>query len=384
MVLCIVLLHAACAYAPSLPWWHAQDAKHLFFDVTLLFMDTFALSVLFFIAGVFAKPSYDRHGFSKFLKGKLHRLGWPVVLLAALYMPPMVYLGYLRRTPSPEPFFSYWLHWMSFLTDWKFVTFTSAESAATYIDSISPHPLWFMSMLLIFFLFYALVRRMRPSDAPNDTTNGSPWLVLLLAGLCMVLGFALVNTQFQTQSWSRLGPFILFQPTRVPLYATAFVLGVILRPRVRTDDFPGPFWMWGVVFVLSFMVMLPASNSLMRYPGPAPLPMALLHGLLRALLALSAIGLFLRLGQRILKVPSGWRDSLAASSYDIYILHMPLVVFAQSAMVGLAWPIGLKMILAFLFPTALCWTWSRATARRPLWISLAALAAYFTFFVCLF
>ncbi len=387
MVLFIVLLHACCAYAPSLFWWHAQDGKHLAFEVTLLVLDSFCLPVLFFIAGLFAKPSYDRHGLPGFIKGKLQRLGGPVLLLSAFYMPAMVYQGYLRRSLAPESFFAYWTHWMSFLTDWKFVAITTMAQVDRYQDSLSPHPLWFMSMLLIFFLLYALLRY-AAGTARLENVSRPAWPFILAACAGMTLGFALINTHVQVQTWAKIGPFILFQPTRVPIYALAFALGVWLRPDFlsgRTNtSLPGPLWAWLAIFLGALLTMLATASSFMRVPGPAPVSTGLAHGLLRSLIALSATVLFLRLGGRFLEGPSRWRESLAAGSYDIYILHMPLVVFAQAALVGTPLPLALKMLLSFSFPVALCWAWSRATARRPLRISLAGLGAYFGFFCLLY
>ncbi len=54
MVLFIVLLHAVCAYAASIPWWHAQDAKGMLYDIALISIDNFALPVLF------SSPAFSR------------------------------------------------------------------------------------------------------------------------------------------------------------------------------------------------------------------------------------------------------------------------------------------------------------------------------------
>ncbi|MFW5488327.1 MAG: acyltransferase family protein [Desulfovibrio sp.] len=386
MVLCIVLLHACCAYAPSLFWWHARDEGNLLYDLTILGLDTFCLPVLFFIAGLFAQPSYDRHGCSTFLKSKFLRLGGPVVLLAIFYMPTMVYQGYLRRTPAPESFFNYWTHWMSFLADWKYVVINTLAQVQRYQDSLSPHPLWFMSMLLIFFLLYAAVRQM---GLGLKSASRPAWLLFAAACLCMALGFGIINSLYQVQTWAKLGPFILFQPTRVPIYAMSFVLGVLLRPNFfsaqnKSAALPGPTWGWLVVFVGALLALFATATAFLQVHGPAPFLTGTTHGLLRSFTALAAIVLFSRLGIRLLNGHSRWRQSLAASSYSIYILHMPLVVFVQIALTGLPLPPLLKMSLAFALPTALCWLWSRTTARRPFWISLAALGVYFIGYSLLF
>ena len=245
-----------------------------------------------------------------------------------------------------------------------------------------------MSMLLIFFLLYALLRY-AAGTARLENVSRPAWPFILAACAGMTLGFALINTHVQVQTWAKIGPFILFQPTRVPIYALAFALGVWLRPDFlsgRTKHVPARTVV-GMAGDLSRRAPDNACDSIILHARSRPGPR--FHGIgarpaTKPYRAVSATVLFLRLGGRFLEGPSRWRESLAAGSYDIYILHMPLVVFAQAALVGTPLPLALKMLLSFSFPVALCWAWSRATARRPLRISLAGLGAYFGFFCLLY
>ena len=221
MVLCILLLHAACAYSFIVPWWHALDSNHLFFDLLIICLDTFALPVLFFISGVFAAPSHDRHGPKQFLIRKLKRLGLPIVILGSVLIPAMVYMGYLDRADEPLSFFKYWLAWMQSLGDWSFRLFIDMEGSAPFQDQFRPHHLWFLSLLLLFFLGYALFRRIGVSF---PSRRGFAHL-LLVPFLAMVLSFAGVNMLIQDWGWFKFGPFILLQPTRIPIYLIAFIMG---------------------------------------------------------------------------------------------------------------------------------------------------------------
>lgn len=374
MVLFILLLHAACAYAFSIPWWHVRDITNQGFDLLMFCIDVFALPVLFFVSGLFAAPSYERHGRGGFLRRKLHRLGIPLVLLSAFYLPAMVYVGYLRRAASPVPFFDYWLHWMATLTDWHFNLLTSMESAARYQDAFSPHHLWFVSMLLVFFAGYALCRPLLRGAEERAVSR----IALVWTGLLLAVCYGAVNLLIQDWAWARIGPFILFQPTRVPLYLGAFLFGIYARPHVaRQQSLPGSPYLWMTVFPVLLVAQLVTTGKDVPI-RPALLHEAALAGGLRAGLFLSSVCLTINVSYRFLRHASGWQRSLNASSYDLYILHMPLVVFAQAALLGAALPLVLKMILAFLVPAALCWGLSRQVlARIPGPASLGLLLAFF-------
>lgn len=381
MVLLIVLLHTSCAYAFSIPWWHAQDQKHMFFDVLNFIIDNFALAVLFFVAGVFAWPSLKRRSPGSFVLGKLKRLGLPLVLLSAFYMPAMVYVGYLHRAPETVGFWPYWLHWMQTAGDWSIKLITTMEDSAPYADAFSPHPLWFVSMLLIFFLAYALWRAIVPA---KDSAGPRIGVALLICGGLMFAGYALINTLVQDWAWARIGPLVLFQPTRVPVYAMAFVLGIMARPRMDRDrPMPGPIWLWLCLFLLAQAAMVLSIEAFFSTPGPAPLPVALMHASFRTLLTISAICLTANASRRLWAAPSAWRSSLAASSYDIYMLHMPLVVFAQTLLIPAPVPLIFKWATAFTVTVALCWLLSRSLAKWGPTLYAALLAIYFLGFCLL-
>jgi peptidoglycan/LPS O-acetylase OafA/YrhL len=359
MVLLIVLLHAACAYATGIPWWHAQDAKALPFDITIITIDNFALPVLFFIAGLFAHATRERYGNAGFIRSKLKRLGIPLLVIPSLYLPAMVYVGYLRRTENPAGFFEYWLRWMASLQDWGFVVITNMEQGALYSDLFSPHHLWFLSLLLLFFIGYACCRAdlfSRFEAGMGKTT--------LIAALSIALGFTGLNLLTQDWAWARFGPFILFQPTRIPVYLGMFLFGVLASPHMdRLRPFPGPWWLWLIGFLAAQAVMLPMVSVFMMTPGPAPLGLALLHGALRTTLAVTAAGFLVNFGTARLAGPSRWSRSLAASSYDIYIWHMPMAVFVQAGLASIPMPLAAKAALAFLVPVLLFWFLSRRAAR---------------------
>jgi len=378
MVLLVLLLHAACAYAFSMPWWHVQDvARGQGVDILILAIDSFALPVLFFVSGTLVRASYERHGPSGYLRTKIVRLGFPLAALSCLYIPTMTYIGNRGRTGATEPFLHYWLHWMSGLADWQLHAYTSLQSAAPYRNIISPHHLWFLSLLLAFSLLYAAWNRW---GAKGMTIQRLPWWGLLLVGTGISLGFWGGSLLTPDGSWVRFGPFFLAQPTRIPVYGVAFLFGIWSTIHLkRFNSLPGALWFWTSLFVFSliFHVLWIDSKGVTHFES-------VLHGVLRGALAVSGICLVINAGYRFMNTAGTWLRSLNASSYEIYLLHMPLTVFAQTAMIGLAMPLSLKLVVAFLIPLLVCWGCSRIVAGRPPIVKIGGMLSFFAFFLSVF
>jgi surface polysaccharide O-acyltransferase-like enzyme len=140
-----------------------------------VFLQAFLMGLLFLVAGYFVPASYDRKGFSRFLRDRAVRLGIPA-LIYMLVIQPLIVHGILRgyyqiTTPFPE---AYWHYLKSF----DFV----GQSG----------PMWFTVALLIFCLFYGLARligRGRPANTAAAPMFGQVHVIGLglLMGLCTFL-----------------------------------------------------------------------------------------------------------------------------------------------------------------------------------------------------
>lgn len=121
----------------------------------------FVLMPLFFLmAGLLTTPSVDRKGPSAFARDRLVRLGIPFVLFVFVMQPTMMYALDHRYGDAT---LSYWREY--FGTD----------------PQLDTGPFWFVGVLLIFSLAYALLRAVRPETRPR--TLELRHLVLLAAAV---------------------------------------------------------------------------------------------------------------------------------------------------------------------------------------------------------
>lgn len=432
VVMFVVILHAACAYAEIIPWWPVQEfPKELPYSVIILVFDLFCMPTLFFIAGYFAPASFRRNGAWGFIKTKLRRLGVPFVFLSVFYVPIMSYVGYRGRTEQPLGFFDYWLFQLSTAWKPKFVLLDSVEKAAPHANDFSQWHLWFITLLFLFFLAYAIAARIWPAlaypakspDATEpskgatrlraaersamgevpvglgetgfstdhgtqntgrvsrasryDTTSREVLASLLITGLVSTMLVSITNMAIPDWSWANIGGYFLAQPTRLGTYCTLFWLGVLAAHRgwFTRASFPGPLWVWLTVALILDMVFFAILEQFMKTMGPAPLPLAMANGALRSFACLAWLAVLLKIAQRWLKSPHALRAALSRSSYDIYLLHLPVVVGLQLVATTLPLDYFVKFLLIIVCATALCFFLSRelvqARPRRALALLLA-------------
>ena len=143
-----------------------------------------------------------------------------------------------------------------------------------------------------------------------------------------------------------------------------FAFGVLARPHMdRERPFPGPTWLWAAIFVVTLTLIIIGILRSITSPSPFTAEMAITGGILRAVIAVSAAGLWVNLFRRRLSGPARWRESLSRASYDLYIWHMPLVVYVQVALTTSNLPTPLKLLTAFVAGAGASWIISQGSDR---------------------
>ena len=143
VIVLVVAHHSVLAYAlvspaaaprsPVHPWLAGipiVDNQRLnVFDLFALFNDTFFMSLMFLLSGLFVGPSLARKGAGSFLRDRALRLGAPFVVMALL--APLAYYPAYRVTAADPGALAFWREWLS-LGIWP------------------SGPVWFVAVLLEF------------------------------------------------------------------------------------------------------------------------------------------------------------------------------------------------------------------------------------------
>jgi len=363
-VVLVVLHHASLAYTTFAAYdqenyilssWMVVDQGEgaPWLDRFQQINDVFFMSLLFFVSGLFCWPSLVRKGGGKFLRERFRRLGIPFLAFVFLIAP----LGYYPAYRATEGG-------------------TVVEYVANFFGSQwCPGPGWFLWVLLAFSILVVGVLLVAPSAIPallawleRRCTNWPLLLFLLLAGTLVAYApFYLLVPGNTTAGWLAIGPFWV-QANRIGIYAFFFFAGVVLGSNNGPSQKllgPGSPLMkaWPAWIMLAL-----ASNALMLFlrPGFAekagePILIIITFSLTCALMVLGVCGLFVVVMNHASR---GWQ-SLAANSYAIYVVHFPIVVGLQVALLPLDIWVGWKFLLVGSFGVGISWLIASLLRRIP-------------------
>src|SRR5882762_3783966 len=106
MIMLVLSMHAAVTYSHLGSWYFMEDSKPglpetFTFATYQVFLQSFFMGFLFFIAGYFIPKAYDTKGPVKFLKDRAYRLGLPLLFFVFLLQPISVYCIFLFDKQAP-------------------------------------------------------------------------------------------------------------------------------------------------------------------------------------------------------------------------------------------------------------------------------------------
>ncbi|WP_406129535.1 acyltransferase [Streptomyces sp. NBC_00989] len=331
----VVVHHAAQPYGPS-DWWYVEGQPRTGALATLSAVDgAFFMSLFFFASAVFVPSSYDRRGARAFLKSRLIRLGIPVVVGALTIVPGLLYAYYTHYRGYPP------ISFPRYFTD---VYLGLGDKPADWTGPSWPHlqfaHLWFIQNLLAYCVLYVLCRqaarlvRRRPDRVRFELPAPGHRSLLLLTSVMAAATFV-VRVRYPLDTWVPFLDFLQVEPARLPQYATFFVLGVVAHRQGWLERFDARTgWVWLTGGLLGVAALFAAGADAPCFgPGGLNAPAALWAAYESALCVSLCVGLLTLFREA---VTGGGRISreLAADSYAVYIVHLPLVVTVQYYLSG--------------------------------------------------
>jgi peptidoglycan/LPS O-acetylase OafA/YrhL len=372
IVLLVLVHHSVLAYAimwPAQPKTFAilsspiiDPQRFAGFDLLVIFNDTFFMALMFLLSGLFVWPGLERKGAAKFLRDRLWRLGVPFVVAAGILMPLAYYPSYAVTTAEPG-LLAYARAWLS-LGFWP------------------GGPAWFIWLLLVFDAVAAwlyVLRHRWPVIAHAPRSVGMHDRVLVFVAVLLgvsALVFLPMALIFGADRWLTFGPFS-FQASRPLLYATFFLAGVWLGASGTESGLLArsaglarqwPIWVSAglVAYALRIAVVVGLIVPVVAAHRPLPLNVRLLSDLTVVLCCVTISVAFLAMFRRFVIAHRSAFDSLSASSYGMYLVHYPIVVWLQFALLAAApGPIA-KSAIVSIGAIALSWGLVVALRRVPL------------------
>jgi glucan biosynthesis protein C len=354
----IVLHHLSITYGHAGMWYYLEGRPD---DITRLIVTLFTavnqayfLGFFYLISGYFTPGSYDRKGTWPFLKDRLIRLGIPL-LFYIVFIDPIVEYAVVSRLGSIPISFGQFL----------------GEYFGNY-RSLGTGPLWFIEALLIFTFFYVAWRLLvKPSVTPPQR-DGKPPSNLAIATFALLL--AVVT--FVVRIWLPIGwsfELLNLQLPYFPQYIALFVVGIIAYRQNWFLGIPtttGKVWLGiAIVLIVLLPVMFVLGGALEGNTDP------FLGGVHWQSFALSVWEQFLCMGMVVgllvlfrerLNHQGKVAKDMAASSYTVFLIHAPVIVFLALALRGVTLHPLLKFVLVAPLALALCFILAHYIRKLPL------------------
>lgn len=370
VVVLVVAHHAALAYHPFAPpihptltilphWWEAfpvvDPQRSQLFALLVGFNDTFFMSLMFFLSGLFVWNSIQRKGAGVFLRDRLRRLGIPF-LVSALFLAPLAYYPAFLQTRAPGGLPAFVHQWLS-LGEWP------------------SGPAWFLWVLFVFDCVAAALLLFVPKwcEAFGRFTaklSERPAAFFALLVAVSAVAYVPLTFVFNPMQWSPFGPFT-FQTSRILHYLSYFLIAVALgsHPTARGLFAPDnklrrrwPLWTLCALFAFALMSVV-AIATLTSHINSKLWAASAAFGFVLSCAAscFAFLAIFLRfanMSRRLL-------DSLRENSYGIYLLHYFCVSWLQYALVREPLPALVKGSIVLLGAVALSWSISASLRHIP-------------------
>jgi glucans biosynthesis protein C len=338
MVLFVLVFHSGASYGSGVEFWPFHDSNPSgIIDIFMFLCDVFMMAILFFIAGFFALPNLLKKGTWRFVTGKLKRLGIPWLIITIIVLPVIDYIHYFdQHVNQAIPLRNFLEHWLlsmnriaEFHTGW-----IDMSAYWNMTESFYQRYMWFISLLLLFFILFALIHKFiisldkKPKQQNSEFTDSKRNILkpLVITSAAMVILFGLVRfllyPEFMASGWFSLGNIIQFQFGKLMIYSCCFVLGVYAFSRrwfIGKIDF-GKSWIWALIIICLFGLNMLVLKNLKS--SETPLLIAKF-----AFIVLYPVWSLTFLGFSVSWVNKYWNRStrfnmnLAKNSYNMYLIH---------------------------------------------------------------
>ena len=330
LIALVIAHHAGQAYGPTGGFWYFENPyRASILSAFFVVNRSFFMSLFFMISGYFLPASYDRKGAKNFLNDRLRRLGVPLLFFFFVVIPAMTYAYYLNfRHYGHLPFIRYYSQFYfgrgTRPLDWS----------GRWPDAQFGH-LWFIEHLLVFAVCYVIWRLIHPRPARIESGGERPPRnsEILAFTLALAVVTFVVRIWYPIDKWSAFLGFIQVAFADVPRDLSFFVIGVIAYRRNWFLNMPkktGKLWLLvGLAAVACYYGLFLVGHP---YFSPGGLNVqSLVYDFWEAFLCSGlCIGLLV-LFRENLNFQGTLAKNLAASTYAVYVFHVPVVVFLQYA-----------------------------------------------------
>jgi len=147
VIVLVIAMHSAVTYSGIGDWYYKEGSleelsifEMVFFALGQSFLQAWFMGILFFISAFLAAKALARRGSLVFIKERLFRFGLPLLIYVFIVSP---IISIILRYYDPE--ISIFQNYIKYIANFYWISSTG--------------PLWFVEVLLIFCLIYAILKK---------------------------------------------------------------------------------------------------------------------------------------------------------------------------------------------------------------------------------
>jgi len=357
MIVFVVIMHAAVTYSNLGSWYYTEPVELgivsvAFFGIYQSFMQAYFMGLLFLIAGYFVPRSFDRKGFSKFLRDRAVRLGIPTLIYMLSINTIIVYyiLAFDWMTPRPPAgqYFREYILSLDFLS--------------------GSGPMWFAFALLIFSAVYALARLFLYSPEKAQQDESLPGHLAVIEFILLVSACAFTIRLIQPIGTSIMN----MQLGYFSQYIILFVIGTVAYRKdwlVRIPYSFGMIWfkaalIGGSIFWIVIQIFGGGlQGNISKYAGGLYWQSAT-YALWESFFCIgTCLGLIVLFREHF-NIQGRFTRFMSDNYFSVYVFHPPILILVTLALREYAWHPLIKFAIAITFSVPLCFLASHLVLKR--------------------
>ena len=338
-----IVYHASLSFLPIFIGWAVMDISTSDWVSVFVFIShAFRLEVFFLIAGFFSCMTLQKVGIKGFLTSRFTRIVLPF-LLGWILLRPLLVSGWIMGAESMQGEANIIAALVTSFSDFK------GLSMSLFVGT----HLWFLYYLtlatfltLLLYLLHTKLSQFTPKLAGRMhfifvhtlTRKGLYLLVIALAACCL----------WYMQHWGVDTPDKSLTPQWpvLCLYSGFFLFGWVLFNHQNTlADFMKLSAFKVGVWLCSCIAAVMLSRYQMQYMHEYYLQIKVAFVISYAVMMWTSCMLFIGLFKKIANKPNAFTQKLADTSYGLYLVHLPLVVWLQVAVAELTMPLTFKLFI---------------------------------------
>ncbi len=350
LITLVVLHHLAIVYTGAGAFYYVEPTPidQLALAVLVIFIainQAYFMGLLFLISAYFSPGSLDHKGARRFVKDRLIRLGIPLVIFFFV-LNPIAAIGSYAMPASVSGI-------------------TTPLSWQAYPQLVGFGPMWFVAMLLVFDIGFAIWWAARRNRMPRQESSNEPPRYRAIAAFILVLAL----TSYLIRIVIPIGEFVAGFPTLsyLPQYVSFFIIGIVAVRHNWLRNVPKSMGRAGFALVLvATIIVFPIaiSGGATNVAGYGSWQSAVYAAWDSTVAVGMSLGLITLFRDRF-----NWSGSftrfLQRHSYTVYVIQAPVIVFVVFALMGLSLEHLLKFGLAAVITVPLCFAAAYLVLKIP-------------------